>query len=454
MKSCFLAQPMSRAPTFRVRVEPAIRSIPAAAWDACAFATPTGESNGSSAKAARGLADRAAAESKSQAPESFSEGVESLSQVLESKSEDAESTGEEDSRNPFISHDFLSALEDSQAVSVGTGWAPQHVLVEDAEGALAAALPCYLKAHSQGEYVFDHGWAEAYERVGGDYYPKLQAAVPFTPVTGRRLLVRPGPRAEAARAALIAGALELARHRTVSSLHVTFPTAAEWKHLAELGFLARTDRQFHWLNEGYRSFDDFLARLSARKRKVIQRERREAQKGVEIVRLTGTDLTEKVWDAFFSFYMDTGSRKWGRPYLNREFFSLTGSRMSGRIVLLMARRGGRSIAGALNFLGSRTLYGRYWGAVEHRPFLHFELCYYQAIDYAIEHRLARVEAGAQGPHKLARGYVPATTYSAHWIADPALRRAVADYLRRERAYVEAESEELAAFAPFRKDGVS
>ena len=436
---------MSPSPSFTVRVVSALRLVPAAAWDACAFAMPESASTGST-KPLRGLGEGLK-------PESSSEGVESLSQVLESKSEEAESTNEEDSRNPFISHDFLSALEDSGAVSAATGWAPQHVLVEDPKGALAAALPCYLKAHSHGEYVFDHGWAEAYERAGGDYYPKLQAAVPFTPVTGPRLLVRPGPHAEAARAALIAGTLELARRRSVSSLHVTFPTAAEWKQLRELGFLARTDRQFHWLNEGYRSFGDFLARLSSRKRKTIERERREALKGVDIVRLTGADLNEKVWDAFFSFYMDTGSRKWGRPYLNREFFSRVGGRMGDKIVLMMARRGGRHIAGALNFLGRRTLYGRYWGALEHRPFLHFELCYYQAIEYAIEHRLARVEAGAQGPHKLARGYVPVATYSAHWIADPALRRTVADYLQRERAYVAAESEELAAFAPFRKDAL-
>jgi predicted N-acyltransferase len=436
---------MSPSPPFTVRVASSIRSIPAAAWDACAFAGPVSASTDST-KLLRGLGE-------GQKPESKSEVVESLSQLLESKSEQADSEGEEDSRNPFISHDFLSALEDSGTVSAMTGWAPQHVLVEDAEGVLAAAMPCYLKAHSHGEYVFDHGWAEAYERAGGDYYPKLQAAVPFTPVTGPRLLVRPGARAEAARAALIAGSLQLAHRRGVSSLHVTFPTAAEWNHLSKLGFLARTDRQFHWLNEGYRSFDDFLARLASRKRKVIERERRAARDGVEIVHLTGADLTEQVWDDFFSFYMDTGSRKWGLPYLNREFFSRVGERMSDKIVLMMARRDGRHIAGALNFLGSQTLYGRYWGAVEHRPFLHFELCYYQAIEYAIEHRLARIEAGAQGPHKIARGYVPATTYSAHWIADPALARAVADYLARERAYVEAESEELAAFAPFRKDGV-
>ena len=407
-----------------------MRSIPAAAWDACAFGASAVFTSTDSAKPLGGLGDR----KKSESP----------SEVLESKSE-------LDPHNPFISHDFLTSLEDSGAVSARTGWAPQHVLVEDETGVLAA-MPCYLKNHSQGEYVFDHGWAEAYEHAGGDYYPKLQVAVPFTPVTGPRLLVRPGPRAEAARAALIAGALELLQRRTASSLHVTFPTEAECNYLTGLGFLARTDRQFHWLNEGYASFGDFLSRLSSRKRKAIARERREAQEGVEIVRLGGADLTEAVWDAFFSFYMDTGARKWGWPYLNRPFFSLVGEKMRDRIVLIMARRAGRFIAGALNFLGHRTIYGRYWGAVEQRPFLHFELCYYQAIDYAIERGLARVEAGAQGPHKLARGYQPVATHSAHYIADPALARAVADYLVRERGFVSAEARELAALAPFRKDG--
>jgi predicted N-acyltransferase len=418
------------ANSLTVRVEASIQSIPAATWDACAFGASAESTSTDSAKPLRGLGDRKKSES--------------ISEVVESKSEF-------DPHNPFISHNFLASLEDSGAVSARTGWAPQHVLVEDETGPLAA-MPCYLKNHSQGEYVFDHGWAEAYEHAGGDYYPKLQVAVPFTPVTGPRLLVRPGPRAEAAHAALIAGALELLRRRGASSLHVTFPTEAESNHLAGLGFLTRTDRQFHWLNEGYASFDDFLGRLSSRKRKTIARERREAQAGVEIVRLGGADLTEAVWDAFFAFYLDTGSRKWGRPYLNRPFFSLVGERMRDRIVLFMARRAGRYIAGALNFLGHRTLYGRYWGGVEHRPFLHFELCYYQAIDYAIERGLARVEAGAQGPHKLARGYQPVPTFSAHYIADPALARAVADYLVREHEYVRAEARELAAQAPFRKDG--
>ncbi len=325
-------------------------------------------------------------------------------------------------------------------------------MVESEVGEAFAVMPCYLKNHSQGEYVFDHGWAEAYDRAGGDYYPKLQCSIPFTPVTGSRLLVRQGLQAEAAREALVAAGIELTKRRQASSLHVTFQTENEWKYLSGLGLLARTDRQFHWINEGYRSFDDFLAALSSRKRKTLQRERREAQDGVEILRLTGPELTDEIWDAFFRFYMDTGSRKWGRPYLNREFFSIVSATMADRIVLVMARRAGRWIAGALNFLGQRTIYGRYWGATEHRPFLHFEVCYYQAIDYAIEHGLACVEAGAQGPHKVARGYVPVTTYSSHYIADPGLRRAIADYLKHERAYVRAEAEELAAMAPFRKDG--
>ena len=328
---------------------------------------------------------------------------------------------------------------------------PQHALVESETGEVLAIMPCYLKNHSQGEYVFDHGWAEAYERAGGNYYPKLQASVPFTPVTGPRLLVREGVKTDAAREALVAGGIELARRSNASSLHITFQTEAEWEFLKGLGLLARTDRQFHWLNNGYKSFDDFLSALSSRKRKAIARERREAQDGVEILRLTGSDLTEEVWDAFFEFYMDTGMRKWGRPYLNREFFSIVSAVMADRIVLVMARRAGSWIAGALNFLGAHTIYGRYWGAIEHRPFLHFEVCYYQAIEYAIEHGLVRVEAGAQGPHKLARGYVPVTTYSAHYIADPGLRKAIADYLTQERRYVRAEAEELAAMAPFRKN---
>jgi predicted N-acyltransferase len=356
------------------------------------------------------------------------------------------------SYNPFISHDFLDALERSGSAAARTGWQPQHLEVKTAAGQLIGVAPCYLKSHSRGEYVFDHGWADAYARAGGHYYPKLQVSVPFTPATGRRLLVKPGPLAETARTALAAGLVALCQQRRASSVHATFLPRDEWEFLANQGFLKRTDQQFHWENAGYASFDDFLAALASRKRKAIRRERRDAlAEGIEIRWLTGSDLSEAVWDALFSFYMETGSRKWGRPYLTRPFFSLIGERMADRILLVMARRAGRWIAGAINFIGSDTLFGRHWGATEHHPFLHFELCYYQAIDYAIAHKLARVEAGAQGEHKIARGYGPVTTYSVHYIADPALRRAIADYLRKERSYVAAAGEELAALAPFRKD---
>jgi len=356
------------------------------------------------------------------------------------------------SYNPFISHAFLSCLESSKSVAAKTGWQPQHLLAETEDGEIVGAAPCYLKSHSRGEYVFDHGWADAYERAGGSYYPKLQVSVPFTPATGRRLLVAPGAGTDKAQAALAQGLIELCRLREASSVHVTFMTEPEWRLLGERGFLHRTDQQFRWDNARYGTFDDFLAALSARKRKVIRRERRDAvESSVEIHQITGSDLTESVWDAFFAFYMETGSRKWGRPYLTRNFFSLIGERMADRILLVMAKRAGRWIAGAINFIGSDTLFGRHWGAVEHHPFLHFELCYYQAIDYAITHKLQHVEAGAQGEHKLSRGYLPTTTYSAHYIADPALRRAIADYLSRERTYVEAAGKELLDAGPFRKD---
>ena len=354
--------------------------------------------------------------------------------------------------NPFVTHDFLSAVEESQSVGGRTGWQPQHVVAKTADGELLAVAPCYLKSHSRGEYVFDRGWAEAYERAGGSYYPKLQIAVPFTPATGPRLLLRPGPNSDAVGRALASGLIELCKLSGASGVHVTFATEPEFRLLGELGYLQRTDQQFHWENAGFASFDDFLGALTARKRKTIRRERHDAlQAGITVHWLTGSDLTEDVWDAFFEFYMETGSRKWGRPYLTRSFYSLVGEKMRDRIVLIMAKRAGRWIAGAINFAGSHALFGRHWGAVEHHPFLHFELCYYQAIDYAIAHKLARVEAGAQGEHKISRGYMPTTTYSAHYIADAGLRRAIADYLVRERAYVAAAGEELATLAPFRKD---
>ena len=404
------------ATELRIRVVPEIAGIAAAQWDACA--NPHGR------RVAR-------------PPEPAGR--------PESNSQDCE-------HNPFISHAFLHALEASGSATARTGWQPQHLLAESADGRPLGVLPCYLKSHSRGEYVFDHGWADAYERAGGRYYPKLQVSVPFTPVPGRRLLAAPGPEADAIRRELAAGLVELCRLRDASSVHVTFATQAEWQLLARNGFLQRTDQQYHWFNAGYGSFEDFLGALAARKRKIIRRERRDAlAEGVELFWLTGSDLTEAVWDAFFAFYMETGSRKWGRPYLTRTFFSLAGEAMADRILLILAKRAGRFIAGALNFIGSHALYGRHWGAVEHHAFLHFELCYYQAIEYAIAHRLARVEAGAQGEHKIARGYVPVMTYSAHHVADLGLRRAIADYLRRERAYVEAAGRELAEAAPFRRD---
>jgi len=351
--------------------------------------------------------------------------------------------------NPFVGYDFLEALEASGCVGERAGWEPVHLSVEDEAGVVAGVMPLYVKSHSQGEYVFDHGWANAYERAGGRYYPKLQCSVPFTPVTGPRLIARPEHR-DAVQDVLLAGALQLCRNLRASSLHVTFPTEAEWRKLGDAGLLLRQDQQFHWENRGYASFDDFLAALSSSRRKTIRRERREAQEGLEIVALSGPELTEAHWDAFFAFYMDTGSRKWGRPYLNRRFFSLLHERMADKVLLVMARSHGRWIAGALNLMGAHTLYGRNWGALEHRPFLHFELCYYQAIEQAIARGLSRVEAGAQGEHKIARGYLPSPVYSAHYIADRALRVPVADYLEQERRAVQADMTVLEAeYSPFR-----
>ncbi|HZS63235.1 MAG TPA: GNAT family N-acetyltransferase [Xanthobacteraceae bacterium] len=365
---------------------------------------------------------------------------------------DSETDLKKPSSNPFILHEFLHSLEQSHSATRRTGWQPQHLLVENGDGTILGAAPCYVKAHSRGEYVFDWSWAEAYERAGGRYYPKLQVSVPFTPATGPRLLARPGAHAETVRKTLAGGFVSLCQEMEASSVHVTFMPEAEAAVLMEQGFLLRAGRQFHWENENYASFEQFLEALASRKRKIIRRERRDAvADGITIHWLTGSDLTEAVWDAFFEFYMETGSRKWGHPYLTREFYSMVGEKMADSIVLVMARRAGRWIAGAINFIGAGTLFGRHWGAIEDHPFLHFEVCYYQAIDFAIAHRLARVEAGAQGKHKLARGYLPVTTYSAHFIANPALRLAVADFLQHERAEVAAEAEELTTLAPFRKD---
>ena len=355
--------------------------------------------------------------------------------------------------NPFIAYDFLHAAEAAGCAVESQGWGPRHLSLLDEAGAVAAVMPLYLKAHSQGEYVFDHAWAQAYERAGGQYYPKLLSASPFSPVTGPRLLVRPGVDVDAARQMLIGGAVSLARQTGASSLHVNFPVGEEWSWMGGQGMLQRQDQQFHWHNRGYADFEGFLATLSSNRRKTIRRERREAQAGVDIVALTGGDLTEAHWDAFFAFYLDTGARKWGRPYLNRRFFSLIGETMADKVLLIMARRDGEWVAGALNLIGGEALYGRNWGATLDAPFLHFELCYYQAIEHAIRLGLKRVEAGAQGQHKIARGYLPEAVYSAHWIADPALRDPVARYLDQERAAVAEDMGYLTAeFSPFKSEG--
>lgn len=353
--------------------------------------------------------------------------------------------------NPFTSYAFLSALEDSGCVTPRAGWTAQHVSIADQTGRTVGVMPLYLKTHSQGEYVFDHAWADAYQRAGGRYYPKLQCAVPFSPVTGPRLLTREdGPRG-AAQDGLLAAAVGLCGKTRASSLHITFPHRAEWERFGQAGLLLRQDQQYHWSNLGYATFEDFLGALSSGRRKTIRRERRDAQAGLEILALTGADLREEHWDAFFAFYLDTGGRKWGRPYLNRRFFSLLGERLSERVLLIMAKRGGRWIAGALNLMGDDALFGRNWGCIEDVPFLHFELCYYRAIEEAIQRGLTRVEAGAQGQHKIARGYLPAPVYSAHFIADPALRGPVARYLEHERPAVEAEMAFLQAeFSPFKE----
>lgn len=402
------------AQPYKVKIATSIEQIDAAEWDACANPPSDPDSpNGGAEPAETG-------------------------------------SGDGERFNPFLTHAFLRALETSKSVSSRTGWTSVHILVKDAEGRLAAAAPTYLKSHSRGEYVFDFGWADAYQRSGVEYYPKLQVAVPFTPVTGRRLLVAPG-HGEAARQALIAGLRALREKTDASSIHVTFPTKADWNALGAAGFLQRTDQQFHFLNRGYADFDAFLNDLASRKRKMIRRERKEAlANGIEIETLTGSDITEAHWDAFFQFYLDTGARKWGTPYLTRAFFSAVGASMADSILLVMAKRAGRYIAGAINFLGRDALYGRNWGAIEDHPFLHFEVCYYQAIEFAIARKLARVEAGAQGEHKLARGYGPVATYSAHEIADPRFATAIDAYLQRERIHADMALEQLAEMTPFRK----
>jgi len=352
--------------------------------------------------------------------------------------------------NPFISHAFLSALEESGSATAKTGWLGQHLLLARSDGRLMGAVPGYLKNHSRGEYVFDHGWADAFERAGGRYYPKLQCSVPFTPATGPRLLTT-GLDAAAFQQVLASGLQQVTEKLGISSAHVTFANEDEIEALEDEGFLHRTDQQFHFINEGYRDHGDFLDALSSRKRKTLKKERRSAlENGIEIDWLTGSDLTEDIWDQFFTFYMDTGSRKWGKPYLTRAFYSLIGERMADDILLVMAKREGKYIAGAINFIGGDALYGRHWGCIEDHPFLHFEVCYHQAIDFALSKGLKRVEAGAQGEHKLARGYTPVTTHSAHYIAHPGLRHAIADYLERERSEVEQINDYLEDHSPFRK----
>ena len=353
--------------------------------------------------------------------------------------------------NPSVCHAFLEALEQSGSTTSRTGWMPQHLSVAGPDGAIAGLVPLYAKTHSYGEYIFDYGWADAYERAGGRYYPKLLSAAPFTPVPGPRLMLRVGAPPEI-RTHLIAGMIELAKRRRISSVHVNFPEQADMDALAEAGFLQRLGQQFHWVNDGYRDFDDFLAALNSRKRKAVKKERREAlAPGLEIEVLTGSDLKPRHWDAFYEFYLATSDRKWGSAYLNRRFFALIGERMPEKIVLVMARHGANYVAGAFNLLGKNTIYGRNWGSHGDYKFLHFECCYYQAIEFAIARGLSRVEAGAQGPHKIQRGYLPAPTYSAHWIPDPAFRRAVAQFLTRERDMVAHKMNGLSEFSPFRRE---
>jgi len=349
--------------------------------------------------------------------------------------------------DPFVSWDFLQALEQSGCVGEETGWLPRHLLARGSEGRLLGAVPLYAKSHSMGEYVFDHAWAEAFERAGGRYYPKLLSAVPFSPVTGRRILA---PTADL-RLALVQATCDIARRWGVSGWHINFPDPNSLSELKSVGLLSRVDRQYIWQNRDYGSYDDFLADLSSRKRKALRKERAAARADITIEHLSGDQLTAEHWDFFYACYQETGSRKWGYPYLNRAFFDLLHQRMADRVLLIMAKKDGRYIAAALNMIGSHALYGRYWGKLDDHPFLHFELCYHQAIDAAIDRGLARVEAGAQGEHKLARGYAPTEVSSAHFILDEGFRRAVGDYLDQERAAIQSDIRAQAADGPFRQD---
>jgi hypothetical protein len=353
--------------------------------------------------------------------------------------------------NPFVGHAFLSALEDSGSVSAETGWLPQHLVLPNPEGGILGCAPLYLKSHSYGEYVFDWNWADAYERAGGRYYPKLQCSVPFTPATGPRLLVNPAAERGEVEAGLIAAMLELARRHQASSLHITFPPRDQFDRLGAFGLLQRLGVQYHWLNNDYADFDAFLAGLASRKRKAIRKERRKvAESGIRLTPLSGSDIEARHWDAFFEFYIATADRKWGQPYLTREFFHLLGERLADRVVLVMADYQDEPVAGALNLKSDTTLFGRNWGSLGRFRFLHFEACYYQAIDYAIAHGLKTVEAGAQGEHKIQRGYLPTATYSAHWIADAGFSNAIEEFLVRERRAMQHEIDALGDYSPFKE----
>ncbi|WP_036259380.1 GNAT family N-acetyltransferase [Methylocapsa aurea] len=425
------------ASSYTVHIAPSINEIAAAEWDACA--------NPEEQPATPQMQDVIA-----EASYLVAEAGQSLAADSPNPCEPDRAMHERERFNPFITHAFLSALETSKSVAPRAGWTATHILVRDPDGRLAAAAPAYLKMDSMGEFVFDYGWADAYHRAGLKYYPKLQVAVPFTPATGRRLLVAPG-HGEAARQKLIAGLRAWREKIGASSIHITFPTRSEWESLGASGFLQRTGQQFHFINKGYADFEAFLADLASRKRKMIRRERKEALTGgIEIELLTGSAITESHWDSFFLFYTDTGARKWGTPYLTRAFFSSVGASMADHILLVMAKRDGRYIAGAINFIGKDALYGRNWGAIEEHPFLHFEVCYYQAIEFAIARGLARVEAGAQGEHKLARGYGPVATFSAHDIADKRFARAIDEYLQKERVHVDEALEQYGELTPFKK----
>ncbi|MBN8534741.1 MAG: GNAT family N-acetyltransferase [Rhizobiales bacterium] len=433
---------MSRKP-LSIEILPSLSGLEAAEWDRLS----RGSSEEENPQFLNGMPR--ASQSTGSAPESELQAPDSRSEEDESSIEVEESPTEEDGANPFLTHAFLSSLEESGSVGGRTGWTPLHLLARDERGHAIGAIPAYAKSHSRGEYVFDHAFAEAYHRAGEAYYPKLQVSVPFTPATGRRILVPDGD--EGTREGLIAGLEALRTRLSASSVHATFVTPRDRRSFLEAGYIERNDQQFHFEARGARDFADFLGTLASRKRKGLKRERRDAlANGISVEWLTGSDLREEHWDAFFAFYMDTGSRKWGSPYLTRRFFSLVGERMAEKILLIMAKRDGRYVAGALNFIGANTLYGRNWGAIEHHPFLHFELCYYQAIDFALAHGLSRVEAGAQGEHKLARGYRPVKTISMHRFTDPRFQRAVADYLVREREAVHEAQAELEALTPFRR----